>query len=84
MPKTIIVSCSDAEAGMLSFYRGGDSKSHVVKTFETDGPAGETIDRTLPELVTAGVITNAERIALVATLQKINSGLRTLAQLDPA
>ena len=83
MPKIYSVTCTDTEAGQLIFYRGGDGLPHVTKDFVTDGPRSENVDLTFGQLVAGGVITSGERTALIATLQKINTGLRTVAGLNP-
>lgn len=86
--RNLTLVCTDAQSGGLVFYKALDGAVHAEHSFEcsrSDG-RGETAssDATLAQLVTAGAITGGERTTLLGLLAKVNNGLRTLAQLDPA
>jgi hypothetical protein len=88
MARQITESIADVEAPSMLLYRGADGLGHVAVTFDparSDGKPSqpETIDRTLAQLVTAGIITAGERTAFVATATKIRTAYRGLASLDP-
>lgn len=86
--KTVTISVSDAQAGSLAFYKAESGTIVADRAFDairSDG-RGESVSvsATLQQLVTAGAITGTERTTLLALLVKVNAGLRTMAQLDPA
>ena len=86
MPINYSESCSDADAGALSLRRDDGvfitSKSFVVE--RSDGvTTSRTVERSLGQCVSAGIITAAERTEYLRISRKINNGLRTLDSLDP-
>lgn len=79
MPITITLSVSDVETGTLQFYKDNDGVVCVRAAF----PGMPTVEATLPELVTGGTITGAQRTQLIAVLSTIRGALRTKGNLQP-
>ena len=86
--RTVNYSAPDADAGHMIIRRpavGGPLQ--VVASFDVVGSDGsrttESVQKMIPELVTEGVITAAERTEFLRILLKIRTNLRAALSLAP-